>query len=296
LEEEQPTVVVFGHVDLRLYWLALLLIEKQISYVVIAHESEIYRFSARRNECVRKATTLEGAKAIAANSRHTRRLVEMWNIPPERISIVYPPVAKEAIESAVPNERRWLHEGELRIVTICRLVKPKGIDIAIRALAIIDGQGIPFQYVIAGDGPEKAALHSLARQLGVLNKIQFRGYISNEEKWQLLNDSDVFVMPSRVNPKMQHEGFGIAFVEAAAVGLPAIGSKAGGIPDAIVNGETGILVREESPEELAEALVYLYRNPDKRCEMGRVGMERARTQFSPTAVAARFEKEVLQAV
>jgi phosphatidylinositol alpha-1,6-mannosyltransferase len=296
VDELRPTVVVFGHVDLRLYWCALHLSEREIPYIIIAHESEIYRFGGRVNECVRKGAMIEGAERIAANSRHTKTLVDMWEIPEERIKIVYPPIAKDAIELGPSIERRCGRKDELRVATICRLVKPKGIDIAIRALAILSKEGIPFQYVIAGAGPEREDLELLARSLGVSERIQFRGYVTSDEKWQLLADSDVFVMPSRVDPRMQHEGFGIAFLEAAALGIPGIGSNAGGIPDAVVDGSTGILVPQESPEHLVEALLFCYRNPEKRREMGRLGMERATTQFSPAAVALRFEEQVLRAL
>ena len=100
-------------------------------------------------------------------------------------------------------------------------------------------------------------------------------------------------MPSRLDATIPwQEGFGIAFVEAAAFGVPAVGSRSGGIPDAVVDGETGILVPEESPLDLADALTFLYRKPDIRKEMGRAARERARRDFSPRAIAARFREEI----
>ena len=84
----------------------------------------------------------------------------------------------------------------------------------------------------------------------------------------------------------------IAFIEDVAFGIPGVGSKAGGIPDAIIHGETGLLVPQDSPEELAQTLIFLYENPEKRKSMGKTAKERARSQFSPTAVAAHFQKEV----
>ena len=82
------------------------------------------------------------------------------------------------------------------------------------------------------------------------------------------------------------------FSEAAACGIPAIGSNAGGIPDAVLDGQTGILVDQESPQRLAAALTFLYENPDQRISMGEAAMERARNDFSPSAVAAHFHQEM----
>jgi phosphatidylinositol alpha-1,6-mannosyltransferase len=220
----------------------------------------------------------------------------MWGIPGSRIKLVYPPISEEAIQARHHSDQSRETRDELNVVTICRLVKPKGIDTVLRALRILDARGVPFRYVIGGDGVERKALEALVDELGLRNRVHFMGYITDDEKWSLLRNSDVFVMASRVDPKAQHEGFGIAYVEASAFGLPAIGSRAGGIPDAVVDGETGILVPQESPEDLAEALTFLYRNPEKRMEMGRAGMERARRQFSPTAVAAHFQQEILETV
>lgn len=103
--------------------------------------------------------------------------------------------------------------------------------------------------------------------------------------------ADVFIMSSRVNPRLSHEGFGMAFIEAAAFGVPGVGSWAGGIPEAVVHGKTGLLVAEESSEELAQALIFLYQNPEKRKEIGNAAMERARSQFSQTNIASHFIKE-----
>jgi phosphatidylinositol alpha-1,6-mannosyltransferase len=103
-------------------------------------------------------------------------------------------------------------------------------------------------------------------------------------------------MPSRVNPALSHEGFGMAFIEAAVFGIPGVGTRAGGIPDAIVHEETGLLVAQESPEELAQALIFLHHNPGKRKQMGKTAMNRATSQFSPTVIAFHFQKEVYKKI
>jgi glycosyltransferase involved in cell wall biosynthesis len=294
LSQEQPTTIVFGYLDVKLYALALSLLERQRPYGIIAHDSEIYRSpNHKKNDLVKKGMMLKGASWIAANSRHTKSLIEAWRIPVGRGKIVHPPVSEEVIlESAVLGPT-FREDNSLSLVTICRLVKGKGIDIVLRALKILAERGIPYRYVIGGEGPERRFLEGLVDELGLRDRVRFQGSVVGKEKWQVLRNSDVFVMPSRLDSTIPwQEGFGIAFVEAAAFGLPAVGSRSGGIPDAVVDGETGILVAEESPSDLADALTLLYQKPEIRREMGRAGRERARREFSPTAIASRFREEV----
>jgi len=147
------------------------------------------------------------------------------------------------------------------------------------------------RYIVAGKGPEQTALEKLAKDLGLSDRVRFTGFIEEQDKWRLLRSADAYVMPSRFSPDEPHEGFGIAFLEAAACGIAAIGSNAGGVPDAVLHGKTGLLVEPDSPEELAHALMFLYLDADKRKEMGLAGRERVRTEFSPRAVALRFQNE-----
>jgi len=294
LSQEQPTTIVFGYLDVKLYAFALSLLERQRPYGIIAHDSEIYRSpDHKKNDLVKRGMMLKGASWIAANSRHTKSLIEAWRIPVGRGKIVHPPVSEEVIlESAVLGPT-FREDNSLSLVTICRLVKGKGIDIVLRALKILAERGIPYRYVIGGEGPERRFLEGLVDELGLRDRVRFQGSVVGKEKWQVLRNSDVFVMPSRLDSTIPwQEGFGIAFVEAAAFGLPAVGSRSGGIPDAVVDGETGILVAEESPSDLADALTLLYQKPEIRREMGRAGRERARREFSPTAIASRFREEV----
>ncbi len=301
-------MIVFGNFDERLYPLALPLRERHLPYGIIAHGCEICRpVKKKTSDLVQRKILLTGASWIAANSHHTKSLLlENWQISPEKIKILYPPISEEAMRESASPVPKCREDDALNLVTICRLVRGKGIDIVLRALKILTARGIPYRYVIGGDGLEQKYLEELANELGLCDKVHFMGSVVGEGKWRLLRDADVFVMPSRFDPGIPpsqfdpgippwQESFGIAFAEAAAFGVPAVGSRSGGIPDAVVDGETGILVPEESHADLADALTLLYRKPELREQMGRAGRERAREQFSPTAIAARFREEALRA-
>ena len=294
LLQEQPTTIVFGHLDVRLYALALSLLEWQRPYGIIAHDSEIYRFpNNKKNDLVKRGMMLKGASWIAANSCHTKSLLEAWSIPFGRVKILHPPISEKAIRESAVSEPMFRKGDDLSLVTVCRLVKGKGIDIVLRALKILATRGIPYRYVIGGEGPERRSLEASVDELGLGGSVHFQGSVVGEEKWRLLRNCDVFVMPSRLDSTIpRQEGFGIAFVEAAAFGVPAVGSRSGGIPDAVVDGETGILVPEESPADLADALTFLYRKPEIRKEMGKAARERARREFSSKAIAVRFREEI----
>ncbi len=298
LSIEKPTAIVFVNFDPFVYPLALSLLDSRRPYGIIAHGCEIARLQKNKiNDLVQRKTLLEGACWIAANSWHTRSvLLENWGIPPERVKILHPPISDEALRESAVLEPASRRDSAFSLVTICRLVKGKGIDIVLRALKILSARGIPYRYAIAGDGPERSFLETLAVELGLGDKIHFMGAVHGEGKWRLLQNADVFVMPSRFDPVLPwRESFGIAFVEAAAFGVPAIGTKGGGIPDAVIDGETGILIREESPQDLADALTLLYQQPEIRTKMGTTARERARAQFSPRAIASLFRDEAARA-
>ncbi len=292
LLEERPTFVIFGHLDVKLYPLALTLQKWRQPYGILAHDSEIcQRPDNGRNDLVLRGLLLKGASWIAANSQHTKSLVAQWKVPADRIKLIHCPISEETIrESASLSPRREKQDG-LHLVTICRLVKGKGVDIVIRALKILAERGIPYRYVIGGDGPERKSLEALVDDFKLRDKVLFQGAVAGEGKWRLLRQGDVYVMPSRFDSTIPwKEGFGIAFIEAAAFGVPAVASRSGGIPDAVLDGETGILVPEESSEELADALTFLHKNPEVRIRMGRAARERARRQFSPQVIANQFRE------
>src|SRR5262249_45877381 len=287
---EKPNIVVFGHLDLNLYPFALYLAEQRIPYGIIAHDSEIYRNSSRINDIVRRGMMLKRAAWVAANSNHTRLLLNQWRLPSNKVMIVRPPISEEALREGRIREPK--SGDRYNLITIGRLVKAKGIDIVLRALAILNAEGVDFQYVVVGDGSQREALEKLAQAVGIESRVHFTGFISDEAKWPLLRKAEAFVMPSRVDPRVQHEGFGLAFLEAAAFGVAGLGSTGGGIPEAVIDGQTGLLVPEDSVERLAEALIFLHRNPGTRHAMASRALQRARTEFSSVTIAAHFDDEV----
>ena len=147
-------------------------------------------------------------------------------------------------------------QGQKVLLTVCRLVRRKGIDVVLRALPEIRNAIPNVVYLIAGTGPDRDRLQALAADLGVLDCVQFLGYVPDEELNEVYNLCDVFVMPSHHCPP-EVEGFGLVFLEAGAAGKPCIGTIAGGISDAIREGETGRLTVPNDERSLAVELMEL---------------------------------------
>lgn len=159
------------------------------------------------------------------------------------------------------------------IATIGRLVARKGVDDVLRALPRLRARHPELLYVIAGSGPDRSRLEALAGALEVRDMVRFVGRVADAEVAEVFRACDVFVTASR-DDEPDVEGFGIVFLEAGACARAVVGTRAGGIPDAIVDGETGLLVPQSAPEALAEALGRLLDDGALRARLGAAGRRR----------------------
>src|SRR5262249_28770373 len=141
-------------------------------------------------------------------------------------------------------------------LTVARLIPRKGIDTVLRALATVVLSVPRVAYCIVGEGPEEARLKTLVNDYGLTPHVIFAGALEFGALAAAYRAADVFVMTPRESGHSV-EGFGIVYLEAGAFGLPVIGSRSGGVPDAIIDGETGLLVEPDDAEGLARILVRL---------------------------------------
>ena len=180
--------------------------------------------------------------------------------------------------------------GEFSLLTVGTLVERKGHDKVIEALAQIRMEIPNVKYYVVGDGPELESLRHLAyEEYGLGSIVEFLGFVEDSELPRYFNNADVFIMPSRVTPDSRGtEGFGIVYQEANACGKPVIGGNSGGLPDAIVDGVTGILVDPEDAGDVARAVAWLYHNPDARMKMGAEGRARVLNEFQWDKITEEF--------
>ena len=147
------------------------------------------------------------------------------------------------------------------------------MDSVLYALKEIVKENTDVVYLIGGSGPDANRLKKLRNKLGLQDYVTFLGRIPEEELPYYYSMADVFVMPAKNDPP-DVEGFGIVFLEANACETPVIGSRTGGIPDAIVDGKTGLLVDEDNIEELTSAIRNLITDVNLAHQMGKAGRER----------------------
>jgi glycosyltransferase involved in cell wall biosynthesis len=193
----------------------------------------------------------------------------------------------------IPNgfdEKRFKpipHENEIaQLVTVCRLVPAKGLDILLNACAELKNRGYDYVLHIIGDGPFRKELEEQARELGIYNETIFYGYTLHPEEF--IPFFDIFVLPSRA------ESFGSVFAEAALSCLTLVGTDVGGIPEQIEDGVNGLLVPVEDYVALSDALEKVISDPSYRYVLARSAWEKAKSEYSLTHVVNLLKKLYLQ--
>lgn len=172
-----------------------------------------------------------------------------------------------------------------RVITVARLEAGdsyKGVDTLVWAWPRVLDRVPSAELLVVGEGSGRRDLERLARQAGVEGRVRFLGRLSDPELCRAYRSADVFALPGRaqLGPRAYGEGFGIVFVEAAAFGLPVVAGRAGGAPEAIVEGVTGLLVDPLDREDVANAVCSLLLDPGLARRMGAAGMRLASERFS----------------
>ena len=247
-----------------------------------------------------RAFIIRHADGFFPVSHYTSRLLREYGVPPERISVLHngtDPAHFHPMDAQDLRDELGLDHQKV-VLTISRLVPSKGIDTVLRALPQVARHIPDVRYLIGGSGPDRDRLEALTRTLHLNDRVHFLGPISHEDLRRYYNACDVFVMPSRED-RPYVEGFGIAFLEANACGKPVVGARSGGIPDAIRDGETGLLVEPDDEADLASTLLRLLCNPELATQLGTNGQRRVLREASWKHVAdqlyetlaARLEKD-----
>ncbi|MGY0007836.1 glycosyltransferase family 4 protein [Micromonospora sp. I033] len=186
-----------------------------------------------------------------------------------------PGVDVDTYHPGVDGERVRLRLGLAdRPVVVCvsRLVPRKGQDMLIRAMPEIRRRVPDAALLIVGGGPYRAALHKLARQVGVERDVVFTGSVPSAELPAHYAAGDVYAMPCRTrNRGLDVEGLGIVYLEASATGLPVVAGDSGGAPDAVREGETGYVVRGRDVAQLADRVATLLADRDLARQLGAAG-------------------------
>jgi len=227
-----------------------------------------------------------GNYAAAELARAAGRPLDVAAIPPGVDTRRFVPVP----EQERPAIRRSLglpEDGPL-VVNVGRLVPRKGADVLIEAVARLRSTHPDLTLAVAGAGRDRQRLERLATRRRA--PVRFLGRVADDRLPALYACADVFAAPNRARwGGLEQEGFGIVFVEAAACGIPQVAGDSGGAPEAVVDGETGLLVeRPGIPSEVASALERLIGDPSERHRLGQQSRRRAVDLFAYDVLAARL--------
>jgi phosphatidylinositol alpha-1,6-mannosyltransferase len=258
----------------------LLILQHQI------HQSAVKRKTA--------AALLGSAAVLVANSDWTRDRCLMLlselelDVAPDRVRVV-PLGADDAffrpgLDTRDVRARYGLESGRW-LVSVARLTRHKGIDTALQTLSRLRDRHPDLRYAVVGSGEEREALEAEAHQLGVADRVRFLTDVPDRDLPALYNCAEIYLGVSRLM-EQRVEGFGISLAEASSCGLPVIAGRSGGIPAAVRDGETGILVDADRVEAVVEAVGRLLDDPPLRARLGAAGRRAVEQHYNWRRVTA----------
>ena len=207
------------------------------------------------------------------------RMRRTFNLPKGKVQVIHNGIpADKYIRTDNPNLRAKFSgpSGCPVILTAARLVEQKGLSNLLQAVARVPEA----VFLLAGDGPLRSALEEQARSLGVDDRVIFLGY--RKDIRELLSACDIFVLPS------VYEGLPLSILEAMAAGKAVVASHTGGIGEAVIHGETGLLVTPADPYQLAGSIRSLLADPQLAHRFGEAGRERLRREFTVDRMVEQY--------
>lgn len=206
-------------------------------------------------------------------SHFIREKVLRLGFPEHKTLTHYVGVDVDYIQPGMPTKQNL-------ILHVARMVEVKGTRYLLEAFSQLRKQGLEAALVIIGDGPMRNTLMAYAKSLGIADAVYFLGMLPADEVISWMQKATLFCLPSVTARTGAAEALGMVFLEAAACQLPIVATQHGGIPEAVIDGETGFLVKEKNSAELAERIAYLLQNESMCHRMGLAGRKRVESKFN----------------
>ena len=252
-----------------------------IPYIVSLRGSDVPNYDPYKLNYMHKISR-QLTRLIWRNSKKTVALshglkdIALKTYPALKFDVVY-----NGIDTTIfKNSKRSKKNDTVRLICVSRLLKRKGIHHLLLALSQMNLNRV--ELTIVGTGNFERNLKKLVMELNLNKNVSFYGYFDNNKLPELYNEADIFVLPSLT------ESFGIVFAEAMACGLPIIGTRAGGIPEVVRDGENGILVQPGNVDELKIALEKLIKNKELREKMGEKSVKIIQQNFTWNKIARDY--------
>jgi phosphatidylinositol alpha-1,6-mannosyltransferase len=226
--------------------------------------------------------TCQRCNWIFTNSKFTTQEAQRLGVPPRQLKLVY---VGTDVDTFVPGDKAAAKQAlgygtRPVILTVARLVHRKGHRAALVAMARLRESIPDALYVIVGTGPLAEQLVRDVESLGLQSNVELAGFVRQEELPCYYSAADVFLMNARADSDGDVEGFGIAYLDAAAAEIPAIATACGGAAEAVVDGETGFICLPDDVEQIAEKLLLLLRDESLRLRLGKAGRRRVQDFFT----------------
>ncbi len=254
------------------HWKSIELINTSKKKVCLIHSKEInFKKGSFSNKRILKA--FKNVDQIVANSQFTKNLAIEIGLDESKIVVINPGVfpTNNFDKSTIKRAEQILKDKNPKLITVSRFDKRKNHEKIIMALRNLRQIYPKITYTCIGYGEEEENIKNLVKELQLNDQVTFLKNISQDLKNALVFKSNVFVMPS-ITYKTSVEGFGIAYVEAAQLGVPSIGGKDGGASDAIKHNETGIICDGNSLEDIYSSIDLILKN-NSYLEMGKKAKE-----------------------
>ncbi|MBS3096160.1 glycosyltransferase [Candidatus Woesearchaeota archaeon] len=261
-----------------------------IPYIATAHAGDVFPLKSKFFRFLSNLA-IKDSDFCTANSSFTKK--KLLKISGRKdIKIIPMGVDLSVFSERNKNEdlRKRLGVKKEFILTVGRLVEKKGIKYLISSMKDVIKKFPDAKLVIIGDGPERKGLEILAKDLKLDGSIIFAGSVENRHLPEFYATADLFVGPSIVTESGDTEGLGIVFLEALASGTCVIGSNVGGIPDIIKHNDTGLLVNQKSPGQLANAIIRLLSDKGLRRRLASSGRKMVKEVYSWRLIGKRFNE------
>jgi colanic acid/amylovoran biosynthesis glycosyltransferase len=282
--------IYFGHIAVLLrplirQWQKPSFVSFHGADVLVDMQKPAYRRAAEEMLCL--------VRRVLVRSDSLRQAVIDLGCAPEKIEIQRTgiPLADFPFrERNVPGDGQW------RLLQAGRLIEKKGWQTTLRAFARLRKEFPAARLTIAGEGPQFEELQSLARELQIGSAVDFAGFVSQEKLRELFYSSHIFLHPSETGRDGNQEGVPNSMLEAMASGLPVFATRHGGIPEAIENKVSGILVNERDHRALGDALIDCAKDSARLVAMGRAASESVAKKFSQAEQTRLLEEVYLREI
>jgi glycosyltransferase involved in cell wall biosynthesis len=282
--------IYFGHIavhllPLILHWRHPTVVSFHGADVRVELDKPHYRAATRE--------VLAAARLIIVRSESLAQALRELGCPNEKLRLHRTGIPLGEIRL---QERRWPNDDAWKFLQAGRLIEKKGFKTSLRAFAAFQQKHPGAVLTMAGDGPMLHELKALARELGVADRVRFVGFLSQEQLREEFYSAHIFLHPSELGADGNQEGVPNSMLEAMASGLPVFATNHGGIPEAIENQASGILVGERDDQALAAALLEWTARPDGLAEFARNGAAVTAKKFNQERQVRVLEEIYFEAI